>query len=72
MSYVEEYLDAAAANRWTPATFFSYRLRGLAKQYAGRYQAALLRALTHRVEAGEVVAVPSRGGSVAYVRVTDL
>jgi len=69
--YAEAYLDTAAdpATRWTPWTYLKYTVHGSAwSNYSYGYRDALMRALNRRMTEGTVTAVPSRGGSVAYVR----
>lgn len=69
--YIEDYLNATAkpATRWTPHTFLSCTLQGTAKTtYYGGYHRALMRAIERRVADGTVISVPSKGGSVAYIR----
>lgn len=68
--YIDLYLDAAEAHRWTPATYLTYTLRGKAAKYAGRYQHALMNAIQRRMNAGTVAGIRSAGGSIAYIRLT--
>lgn len=67
--YIGSYLAATAdpGSRWTPHTYLSYTLHGKAKDYAMGYYRALMRAIDRRVAAGTVAAVPSKGGSTAYI-----
>lgn len=69
--YVESYLRAAAKYLWTPGTYLAYNLEGRAKDWAARYERALVRALERRQARGEVVAVRSAKGSVAYMRSSE-
>lgn len=73
--YIGSYL-AATANpdtRYTPDTYLHYTLRGSARtSWPGGYARALMRAINRRAEAGTVVAVPSKGGSTAWMRAEDL
>jgi hypothetical protein len=66
--YIHRYLARTAdpATRWTPHTFLAYTLHGKARDYAGGYHRALMRAIGRRVAAGTVVPVRSKGGSTAY------
>jgi hypothetical protein len=68
--YIEAYLDTTAdpATRYTLDTYLHYALRGRAKDYAGRYRLALMRAVLRRIAAGTVVEARSVRGSTAYVR----
>ncbi len=71
--YIEPYLDKTAdpGTRWTPGTYLSYTLAGKAKGYSAHYATALMRAIRRREAAGEVIAVPSKGGSTAWIRKED-
>lgn len=72
--YIDSYLAMTAdpGTRWTPDTYLSYTLGGRAKDWSAGYARALMRAISRRVAAGTVVAVPSKGGSTAYMRAEDL
>ena len=73
--YIETYLSTAAdpATRWTPETYLAYTLRGDARsRWSSGYSRALMRAIGRRMNAGTVTGVRSKGGAVAYIRVSDL
>jgi len=73
--YIGAYLNRTADpdSRFTPDTFLAYTLRGEAKhRWGGGYAQALMRAISRRVDAGTVVPVPSKGGSTAWMRTSDL
>lgn len=67
--YIEAYLAMTAdpATRYTVWTFLKYRVHGSAwSSWSRSYYVALMRAINHRIAAGTVEEVPSKGGSVAY------
>lgn len=65
--YLEAYLaETASGHIITPGTFLAARLHGKAKENAGHYKQALVRAL--QAEPG-VKAVQSIMGGTAFVRV---
>lgn len=68
--YTDRYLKTNAergeGNGLTPGSFLTYALMGRAKAYADIYQAALIRALDARVEAGEAQRGTSARGRDAY------
>ena len=68
--YIHRYLNTTADpdTRWTPWTYLKYTVHGSAWNYGHGYHRALMRAISRRVTAGTVVAIRSKGGSVAYVR----
>jgi hypothetical protein len=73
--YIASYLTMTANpdTRYTPDTYLAYTLRGSARtSWSGGYARALMRAINRRVAAGTVVAVPSKGGSTAWMRAEDL
>ena len=64
--YLETYLaETASGHIITPGTFLAARLHGKAKENAGRYRQALMRALEN--EPG-IKQVRSTGGGVAFIR----
>ena len=72
--YVDAYLDETAdpATRYTPWTFLKHTVHGSAwGSWAWSYYHALMRSLARREAAGEIVAVPSKGRSTAYIRTED-
>jgi hypothetical protein len=77
-THVEPYLDTnAQRGPLKGVSISSYLngigiLRGRAKRYVASYSSALRRALHRRVTDGEVIRLPSVGGSTAYHRVSDL
>jgi hypothetical protein len=74
--YVEPYLSANARRGplrgLTVNTYLAYVLGGRARRYAASYAVALRRALRWRVQAGEVICLPSAGRRNAYHRIADL
>lgn len=72
--YVDAYLAETAypATRYTPWTFLKYTVHGSAwGSWAYSYYHALMRSLHRREAAGEIIAVPSKGRSTAYIRTGD-
>lgn len=65
----DAYLDAAAEHRWSISTWIGLFNFGA---HAERVRRPIERELTLRVKTGEVVAVRSVGGRVAYVRASDV
>jgi hypothetical protein len=74
--YVEPYLSANARRGplrgFTISTYLARVLRGRARGYGASYEDALRLAIVRRVDAGQVIALPSAGGGTAYHRVADL
>jgi hypothetical protein len=64
--YIEAYLSSE--KRYTLSTFLKYQLGGKAKQYAGKYELALWRAIKRRIDSGEVEPCRSVNGGEAYRR----
>jgi hypothetical protein len=66
--YTEEYLryNSEAKRPLTPGTYLRYQLKGRARDYADRYERALMRHLMALLAEGVIEPVRSAGGSVAY------
>jgi hypothetical protein len=66
--YTEDYLrhNTETDRPLTPATYLRYQLRGKARDYADKYERALMRHIRALVEQGVAEPVRSAGGSVAY------
>lgn len=66
--YTEGYLryNSEAERPLTPGSYLRYQLRGKARDYADRYERALMRHIQALVEEGIAEPIRSAHGSVAY------